>query len=250
MGRRVFLDLETVPPAEEARAGLKPELVRKLQARGRGQREAVGDTDGGCADGCTEEQFRSLALHAEYGRILCVGLIVEEGSEVLHRGVLGRERSTGQFHLDEARTLRAFWKLLADFDTCRDLIVGHNVLDYDLPFLYKRSRINQVRPSFFVSFARYRSSPVYDTMREWAHWNPQAAYLSLQELAEVLRTGVTKAEGMEGGRVYDELLAGNHGRIANYCLRDVEAVRAVYYRMCYEATPEARQTHEGAAAAL
>ena len=245
MSRRIFLDLETVPPAEDLRAGLKPELVRKLQARQgwRAQREAAGGTgvaaDGQCAGGCTEEQFRSLALYAEYGRILCIGLIIEEGGEVLHRGALGRERSTGEFHLDEARTLRAFWKLVAGFNTGRDLIIGHNIMDFDLPFLYKRSRINQVRPSVFVSFARYRSAPVYDTMREWAHWNPQEARISLPELAEVLRTGMSKAEGLDGGRVYDELLAGNHERIARYCLRDVEMARTVYYRMCYEAVPEA-----------
>jgi hypothetical protein len=245
MSKKVFLDLETVPPAEDLRAGLKPEFVRKLQARQswRTQRESAGGTTGGaanaqCAGGCTEEQFRSLALYAEYGRILCVGLIIEEGGEVLHQGALGRERSTGEFHLDEARTLRAFWKLVAGFNTGRDLIIGHNVMDFDLPFLYKRSRINQVRPSVFVSFARYRSAPVYDTMREWAHWNPQEARISLPELAEVLRTGMTKTEGMDGGRVYDEMLAGNHERIARYCLRDVEMARAVYYRMCYEAVPE------------
>ena len=98
--------------------------------------------------------------------MLCVGLIVEDGGEVLHRGVLGRERATGRFHLDEARTLRAFWKLMADFDARRDVIIGHNVMDFDLPFFYKRSPVHQVRPSVFVSFARYRSAPVYDTMRE------------------------------------------------------------------------------------
>lgn len=100
--------------------------------------------------------------------MLCVDLIVEESAEVLHGGVLGRERSTGRFHLNGARTLRAFWKLLAGIDTCRDLIVGHNILDYDLPY-YKRSRINSISHSFFVSFARYCGNPAYDTMREWAH---------------------------------------------------------------------------------
>lgn len=46
---------------------------------------------------------------------------------------------------------------------------------------------------------------------------------------------------MDGGRVFDELLADNHERIAGYCQRDMKAVMkavsAVYYRMCYEATP-------------
>lgn len=187
---------------------------------------------------CTDEQFRLLALHAEYGRVLAIGVIAEDDWQVVHYGLLGRERSTGRFHLDERRTLRAFWKLFQGFSAGRDLVVGHNVLDFDLPFLYKRSRINRIHPGILFSFARYRSAPVYDTMREWAHWNPHAPLMSLEQLAEVLGVGLAKTEGMDGGRVYDEFLAGNHDRVAAYCLRDVEIARAIYYRMVFPEGPE------------
>ncbi|HEX8495337.1 MAG TPA: 3'-5' exonuclease [Pyrinomonadaceae bacterium] len=243
MIRRIyFFDLETIPPPEELRSSLKPELIRKLQARpfqrwsvprsdeSSGQSDS---TEGHCS-GCTEEQFRLLSLHAEYGRVLTIGIIVEEGDRILHRGVLGRDRSSGRFHLDEARILRGFWNLLKDFNTGRDLIIGHNVMDFDLPFLYKRSRINSVRPTVFFNFARYRSAPIYDTMREWALWNLQATPISLSHLAEILQVGLSKTDNMDGGRVYDEFLAGHHDLIAEYCLRDVELTRAIYYRMNYQ----------------
>jgi predicted PolB exonuclease-like 3'-5' exonuclease len=186
---------------------------------------------------CTDEQFRRLALHAEYGRVLAIGLIVEHDRQVEHCGLLGRERPSGKFHLDERRTLRAFWKLLQDFNVGRDLIVGHNVLDFDLPFLYKRSRINRIHPSILFSFARYRSAPVYDTMREWAHWNPHAPLVTLDQLSDILGVGLNKTEGMDGSRVYDEYLAGRHERVAAYCLRDVEITRAIYYRMVFPEGP-------------
>lgn len=121
-----------------------------------------------------DEQFRLLALHAEYGRVLAVGMIIEQEQQVVRCGILGRDRGEDQFHLDEARTLRGFWKLLADFDTRHDLIIGHNIMDFDLPFLYKRSRINRIQPGVLLNFARYRHAPIYDTMREWTHWNPHA----------------------------------------------------------------------------
>lgn len=219
MGKRFFIDVETVPPAEEYRSLIKPALIRQLCPR--------------AMHLCDDEQFRLLALHAEYRRVLAVGVLIEQDYQVIRCGVLGRDRGENRFHLDEARTLRGFWKLLADFDARRDLIVGHNVMDFDLPFLYKRSRINRVPPGILLNFTRYRHAPIYDTMREWNHWNPHTGLISLAHLAEVLKVGMTKTDGVDGSRVYDEFLAGNHELIAEYCLQDVKIVRAIYYRMIF-----------------
>jgi hypothetical protein len=238
MVRRIFLDIESVPPPQEWRSIIRPETVRKLCRKSSFALAAEQKEEPEEQQSCTEEQFRQLALHAEYGRVLAIGMIVEQDWHVTHCGLLGRERSSRRFHLDEARTLRSFWKMLGDFNPGRDLIVGHNIMDFDLPFLYKRSRINRIHPSVLLSFARYRSSPIYDTMREWAHWNPRDAYVSLAELAEILKVGITKTEGMEGSRIYDQFLAGHHEQIAEYCMRDVQMARAVFYRMVFPEVPE------------
>ncbi len=201
--RRVFLDIETLPPDRELAA---PDLE--------------------------DEEYRQLALDGDFGRVLTVGLIVEQGGEVLHRGLLGRDRQTMQFHLDEERTLRCLWKLLRDFDTRRDIVVSHNLFDFDLPFLYKRSVVQRVRPSVELSFVRYRSRPVFDTMQQWNKWSPRK-YVSLDRLAKILGLESSKGEGINGGRVYDKFREGCHQEIADYCMRDVELVRAIYYRMCF-----------------
>jgi hypothetical protein len=248
--RIYFFDIESIPPPEELRPLLKPELIRKLQAISFPRRAGLlpnGDSDderkpeAACKE-CTDEQFRRLALYAEYGRVLTIGVIVEQGSQILHQGVLGRDRSTGKFHLNETRTLRGFWNLLKNFNTGCDLIVGHNIMDFDLPFVYNRSRIIGVRPTIQFNFARYRSAPIYDTMREWAHWNPHAVCISLAHLAEVLKVGISKTEGMDGSHVYDEFMAGHDDLIAEYCMRDVEVTRAIYYRMNF--LDEVRLTDE------
>jgi hypothetical protein len=176
-----------------------------------------------------EKRFRDLALRGEAGRVLAIGLVIEHDGEIKHRGVLGRDRDTRLFHLDEARTLRSFWKLLNDFDPYRDLIVGHNVFDFDLLFLYKRSVIHRVRPSVEMSFARYRSQPIFDTMREWERWGRNC--IGLGRLAEALGLESSKQNGLDGSRVYDYFREGRHEEIAEYCMRDVELVRAIYYRM-------------------
>ena len=38
---------------------------------------------------------------------------------------------------------------------------------------------------------------------------------------------------MDGSHVYEKFCEGCHGEIADYCLRDVELVREIYYRMSF-----------------
>jgi len=224
--KRLFIDIETLPPSEEMRGSINPALVSKLENR---HRASQGDVN----VGCTEEQFRRLALHAEYGRVLAVGMIIEQAGKVVCRGVLGREKESMRFHLDEAKTLRGFWKQLGEFDARQDLIVGHNIFDFDLLFLYKRSIIHRVRPSVRLSFARYRSRPIFDTMKEWELWGWRPG-IKLGELAEVLQLGMAKIEGIDGSSIYDRFCAGYHQEIADYCMRDVELTREIYYRLTFE----------------
>lgn len=204
MVMRVFLDAETVPPERD------DPLVQ------------------GKYPDCSDEEFRGLALNPEYGRLLCLGVVLERDGVITSRGVLGRDRDTRQFHLDEARTLRGFWKLISDFNPHRDLFIGFNILDFDLHYIYTRSVIRRVRPSIDVCFARYRSRPVFDVMWEFCHWRHR---ISLDDLAKILGLNSSKQNGVNGSQVYDLLLAGRHEEIADYCMRDVELTRAVYYRL-------------------
>jgi hypothetical protein len=210
MFRRIFVDIETLPPDKDF-------CVANL----------LGEVSA-----CSDDEFRRLALDGDYGRVLTIGVIVEHDGQVIHRGLLGRERQTRMFHLDEARTLGGFWKLLKGFNVSRDLVVGHNLFDFDLPFLYKRSVIHRVRPSVDLSFARYRSRPVFDTMYLWNKWSPRK-FVSLDRLAKILGLESSKGQGIDGGRVYDKFCAGCHQEIADYCMRDVELVREIYYRMSF-----------------
>lgn len=237
MTTKLFLDIETIPPTKAAGERLRLENALKVLSNGlkaevlkyRAKKQANG-TSASVID-LPDEAFRRLSLTAEYGTILCIGVILEREGEILKRGVFGFDQATAKFHLDEAKTLRGFWKLIKNFNVERDLVVGHNVMEFDLPYIIKRSRIVGVAPSINLSFARYRSAPIYDTMREWSLWSNRDCFLSLAHLAELLNVGIGKSNGIDGSRVYDEFLLGNHQKIADYCLQDVEVARAVYYRM-------------------
>jgi hypothetical protein len=84
MVMRVFADIETLPPERDVLAH-HPKLC-----------------------GCDEAEFRKLALDGDYGRVLTIGIIVERDGQVVHRGCLGRDRQSMNFHLEERRTLAGF----------------------------------------------------------------------------------------------------------------------------------------------
>lgn len=65
----------------------------------------------------------------------------------------------------------------ARIEQLQDLVIGHNIYEFDLPFLYKHSFIHRVRPSVRLSFFR----------------------------------------------------EGYHQEIADYCMRDVELMRKLYW---------------------
>ena len=90
-----------------------------------------------------------------------------------------------------------------------------------------------MRPPVRLSFARYRSRPIYDTMCEWNQWSFKGR-VSLDRLAKALGLESSKGQGIDGSRVYDYFCAGCHEEIAAYCMRDVELVRAIYRRMNFE----------------
>jgi len=227
VGKRIFLDIETLPPIESFRENLAREIFSEQGPGELGPGEAEIDVE-------VERRFRDLALRGEWGRLLCVGLVIEEEGVVKHCGALGRDRQTRQFHLDEARTLKSFWRLVAGFREAEDLFIGHNIFDFDLLFLYKRSCIHRVRPSVNLSFRRFLPRPVFDTMWEWTKWRKS---ISLHELAQALGLTSPKDFGVDGLGIYDLYQQGRHEEIAQYCMRDVKCAREVFYRLQYVTVP-------------
>lgn len=191
----LFLDIETVPTPEALlESGLDDPQLKLNEA----------------------EIIKRLSLAAATARILCVGYAAEPPPsgpvEILHG--------------EEADIIRKFWKLAAE----ADLFVGHNVLDFDLRFIYQRSVINRIKPLREIPFARFRSSPIFDTMHEWSKWGRD--FIKLDLLAKALDIPSPKTD-LDGSKVYEYFKAGKTSEIYDYCKRDVETVRKVYRRMTF-----------------
>ena len=190
-----FMDIETVP------------TDRSLEENG--LLEAQLQLDEG-------DVIKKLSLSAATAKILCLCYAIEPpvGSEVQ---VLEGE---------ETEIITNFWKLAVDCN----LFVGHNILDFDLRFIYQRSIIHQIKPSRELPFARFRSAPIFDTMHEWSKWGLEHASLDL--LSRTLSIPSPK-ESLDGSKVYPYYRAGKLADIVNYCKCDVDSVRRVYRRLTF-----------------
>jgi len=162
------------------------------------------------------EIIKKLSLSAITAKIICLCYATEpsvSGSVEVLQGA-------------ETEIIRNFWKIAPDFN----LFVGHNILDFDLRFIYQRSVIHQIRPSREIPFMRFRNAPIYDTMHEWSKWGREHA--SLDSLSKALDIPSPK-ENLDGSKVYPYYRAGKLPEIIEYCKRDVESVRAVYKRLTF-----------------
>jgi len=162
------------------------------------------------------EIIKKLSLSAATAKIICLCYAIEPSVSGTVEVLKG----------EETDIIKNFWKIVPDCN----LFVGHNILDFDLRFIYQRSVIHQIKPSRDIPFTRFRNAPIYDTMHEWSKWGREHA--SLDSLSKALGIPSPK-ENLDGSKVYPYYRAGKLPEIIDYCKRDVESVRAVYKRLTF-----------------
>lgn len=209
----LFIDIETLPalhwtPEERiahARRKVpanysKPESIEKWVAEN------------------ADEEWRKTALDWRYGSILCIGYAIDDGGVE----VISADENT---MLDD---LRDAIRATGTRDSGYLIWIGHNILRFDLRWLmYTALRLNHPLAAL-IPFAKWDRRAV-DTAALWSGPDPSGP-AKLADIAEYLGIGA-KGEGLDGSKVYDAWLAGEHERIARYCAQDVELTRAVYRRI-------------------
>ncbi len=209
---KLFFDIETLPSSED-----DWEIYQKILKEKNSRSTASGQT----SQKSEKSLHEGTSFEGTFGRICCIGLIKETDSEILQKEVLRG---------GEKKQLEDFWEISSNVDR----FIGHNIWAFDLPFIYKRSIINGVKPRM-LNFARYRNTPIYDTMCEWDLWNFGKTQ-KLDTLAKVLGLPTSKDE-MDGSMVWPYFKEGRIDEICKYCMKDVELTKKVYYKMTFENSP-------------
>jgi hypothetical protein len=230
--RAFTLDIETLTlPDFRERVG--PQLERQMRLgnmRVEQQQRYLEDI------AAEEERCYALgALSAASGRILSIavhvgpipGLDFPGLGPVVSEHVFGIDNDG--FEQPEKRALLDFLALMKDFDSDCDELVGHNLIGFDLPFIFQRCLVHEIKARPFVNLADYNVRGVFDTMHRW--WLGARRHVSLDDIAWALGLESSKTADVEGSKVFDLYQAGKLELIREYNLNDVRVTRKIYERI-------------------
>lgn len=188
------------------------------------------------ADDLAEEALAAsyvdrAAIFAEFGKVICISV-----------GVIYRDKDSSELNIrlksfadqEEAEVLSQFATLLDQYyqDTNRFYLCGHNIKEFDVPYLCRRMVAHQMPLPNMLDIAGkkpWETKHLIDTMELWK-FGDRKSYTSLKLLAAVLGFPSPKddIDGSQVGRVFWE--EGDVERIAHYCEKDVLATAQLFLR--------------------
>lgn len=214
----LFLDIETVPmhPGFEE---LDDDWKYLWEEKSRFFRERDGIE--------LADSYERAGIYAEFGKIVCitVGFLRQVKGE-------RRYRTTSFYGHDEAVLLKDFANLLVNhYNTKESFICGHNVKEFDLPFIARRMLVHGIRLPFLLDTAGKKPWEVshIDTLELWK-FGDYKHYTSLKLLTKLFDIPTPKddIDGSQVGSVYHN--EGDLDRIEMYCRKDVLATAQLLLR--------------------
>jgi hypothetical protein len=235
----IYLDIETIPTETPEHLAFLSEQVKaeceaaKAAVRAPGnykdhakiteyieQARAALDAD------CTNKiatAIEKTSFDAAFGRVCCWSYAVEDDDPVtLGLWVAGEEK----------RMLEHLWGALSKVHSTsgtRPVLVGHNLIAFDLAFLWRRSVILGAKPPVWLPRnPKPWSESVADTMLMWAG---DRGTISMDKLLRAM--GLPPKSG-SGADVWPMYQARKFLEIADYCADDVRRVRDIYKRLTFQ----------------
>ena len=175
------------------------------------------------APAAIEEAVSRTGLDGAFGQVVCVGLQFDDADP---EAVFGLDEKDLLLRLNEK--LDFIPRSMHSAST----LIGHNVLDFDIRFLWQRYIVNGVRPHPIINTsvnAKAWDNKVFDTMTQFAGFGK---HISLDKLCLALGIPSPKCD-MDGSMVSKYVADGRLNDVVEYCLQDIVATSACYKRMTF-----------------
>jgi 3'-5' exonuclease len=188
----------------------------------------------------TASQFyeEKAGIYAEFGKVICIGL------GFFHKDQLRIKTIYGE---DEEFILHELFSLITQHfgHPEKQLICGHNIREFDIPFLCRRAAILGLQLPSILNISNKKPWEVRyiaDTLEMWK-FGDLKNYISLDLLAACLGLEGSKEDmdGSEVGNVY--YIQKDLKRIADYCARDVWVTCNVALRLQSRAAVPFEEVH-------
>jgi hypothetical protein len=221
--KTLVIDIETVPVAyswNNLTEGLKKHWIHKMQFL------SLNVEEQNDPEMCFQKR---AGIYSEFGKVVCIGLGLFSGEMDQPQLRLKSIQSDSEptLLLEFSKMLDAFLKINKGIIFC-----GHNIKEFDIPFLCRRFLINDLPLPECLQFAGLKpwQVPLEDTLNLW-RFGDFKNYTSLDLLAEILGIPSSKSD-LDGSRVASVYwLEKDLPRIAQYCLRDVYTTALVYLKL-------------------
>ena len=218
----LFIDIETVPLVQnfdELDSELQTQWLRKFQYI---KHHETTEPEAGYG--------LQAGIYAEFGKIICIS--VGRIKFVNDEKVLSVKSFFGD---DEKVLLEEFSDILTNQSVFK-FICGHNIKEFDIPFIARRMMINQLPIPTILDLSGKKSYEVehlIDTLNCWK-FGDYKHYTSLALLTAVMNIPTPKSdmEGKDVASVYYE--QNDLNRIEKYCKQDVIAVAQLFLKFRLE----------------
>lgn len=224
----VTFDLETIPSLDPA---VRQRIEESIQPPGNiSKQETIDAWNRDKRPAAVEEAWRKTAFDGGLGKIAVISWAIEDQDPVFlysndWETAHGERQVIESFFGDIGR-----WLTARRGDSTRPLIVGHNCINFDLRFLYRRCVVLRVPVPYWLPVnARPWDDHVFDTMVAWAGHRD---YASMDSICEAL--GIEGKGEMDGSKVWDAVKEGRISEVAQYCAEDVSRTREMYKRMSFQ----------------
>lgn len=223
----VVFDIETIPTQREdvriqlAKNIKPPKTIKKAETLEKWEKEEKPQA--------IFDEIDRTGLNGAFGEIISIAVAIDDKEPVVFF------EENWQSPTRESDILTKFFNYIgAHFNKGTDIppvFVGHNLVNFDLRFVYQRAVINGVKPfAFFPIHAKAWDKCVFDTMTEFAGYNNR---ISMNDLC--LALGIDgKGDDIDGSKVWDFVQQGKIAEVAEYNKADVVRTRAIYNRMTFK----------------
>lgn len=216
---RVYIDIETIPSQSRK---VREDIAKNILPPGNiSKPETIAAWVKERKPAAVDETIAKTALDGALGHICCIGWAVND--ETTEAVILDTEQSEVDIIEDFfARADAAISKQI--MPPC---IIGHNIVGFDLPFIWQRSICLGIRvPGWLPRRPKAWEDSVFDTMSAWAGYR---GYVSLNKLSEAL--GFDGKGDIDGSMIGDLWADGCYNEIRDYCRSDVERTREIHRKM-------------------